>query len=628
MAGVLTEAVVEDVKSRTDLAALIASYGVELRRAGASSIACCPFHNEKTPSFHVNTSKGFYHCFGCGESGDAIKFVEKMDGLGFAEAVKKLAERCGVEIAEKADPEARLRKRLYALMSELAGFYRRCLLATKAAAPAREYLERRKIPPEAAEEFRIGWAPEGAAPVFKWAEKNGFTPEELEAAGVVRLPSRPGDTGYHRFAGRLMFPIADRRGRIVAFSGRLLQERKNAGKYVNSPETPIFVKGRTLFAFDRAAGEIVRSPRREVICCEGQIDAIRLHTCGFKNAVASQGTAFTPEHAKMIARAADCAVLMYDDDPAGRKATVKVASLLMAEGMPVRVAGLPDGDDPDSFLLKHPPEDLRALVERAESIVSFQCRVERAKERDPGAIDAVARVTKAVLATVARSPSAVLRAAMSAEAAKLLGLPPAAVADELNKTATKAKPAAEKEQEEEPSAEEEHRQEAEAFVGEDAAKAAPPSPLETAWMAFLIAIEDDPETAKRVATAVPPHILEHPFSREFESAWLAGRATEENQSDPLAAFADALDERRRAWFDSALEGSGRTGPCGLAAGEVLEDFARNLWYAALLRQRGALPAADGAADAERFALTADLKRFRQAPWSQVEQMIAQRAKGE
>ena len=188
MAGGITEAVVDEIKARVELSDLISSYGVAVRTAGTSKKACCPFHNEKTPSFIINDSKGYYHCFGCGESGDAIKFVQKTDGLTFVEAVKKLADMCGVTIESKEDPLAAKRKRLYALMAELAQFYRRCLQKTKEAALAREYLEKRDLGEDVQEAFLIGYAPQGIANILKWAEKYGYSLDELAAAGVVKPP--------------------------------------------------------------------------------------------------------------------------------------------------------------------------------------------------------------------------------------------------------------------------------------------------------------------------------------------------------------------------------------------------------------------------------------------------------
>ena len=201
----ITDATLEEIKLRTDLSDLIASYGVDVKIAGASRKACCPFHREKTPSFHIDVAKGLYHCFGCGESGDAFKFVMKMDGLTFPEAARKLAERCGITIEEKEDPKAGQRKRLYALLAELTQFYHRCLLQTREAQLARDYLASRELDAKIQEDYQIGYAPKGVANILKWAEKYRYTPAELEAAGIIKQGDRPGDDGYHRFGGRLMF---------------------------------------------------------------------------------------------------------------------------------------------------------------------------------------------------------------------------------------------------------------------------------------------------------------------------------------------------------------------------------------------------------------------------------------
>ena len=192
--GSISDSVIEEIKARIDLADLVSSYGIQVRHAGGSAKACCPFHHEKTPSFNINTSRGFYHCFGCGESGDAIKFVQKQEGLTFIEAVKKLAERCGVKIEEREDPDAGRRRRLYALMAELAAFYHRCLLKAKEAEIARDYLKRRALDGAVAEDWGIGYAPNGAANIFRWAEKYKYTPEELESSRRRTAPATAATT--------------------------------------------------------------------------------------------------------------------------------------------------------------------------------------------------------------------------------------------------------------------------------------------------------------------------------------------------------------------------------------------------------------------------------------------------
>ena len=636
MAGAITDSVLEEIKARVDLADLISSYGIQVRHAGSSLKACCPFHHEKTPSFNINQNKGFYHCFGCGESGDAIKFVMKMDGLTFVEAAKKLAEQSGVKLELKEDPEAGRRKRLYALMAEVAQFYHRCLGRTKEAQLARDYLDRRELSEQVCADYLIGYAPNGTSVMYKWAEKYGFTAEELGAAGIVKPPERPGDTGYHRFSGRLMFSIKDKAGRVVAFSGRQLVEKKNSGKYVNSPETAIFKKSNVLFGFDRAAGAIAKAPHREVICCEGQIDTIRLHLHGFTTAVASQGTAFTEEHARMIKRVADAAVLMYDDDGAGHKATIKVAGMLLAMEMPVRVVSLPDGDDPDSFLRKHGSEALQALIDKAESIVSFQCRVEKAKESNPQSIDAITRVSRSVLATLAACPSAILRAGLVDEAARLLNLPVAALNEELARVRQAPRPVPPPEPVRPDFADDVPppdffdgpcaSDELTPVPGEEAAHVTPPPARERALMEFLMANEYEQTLDGMVGEFLPEKVFFHDFTVRFVRTW---REEAVSGEDRFAAFSETLTPVERGWFDAILLEAGKVQASGLSVTDILQDFVRSLWCDALKRRRGALSAEGGSeTDLVRMKISMDLKRLQQVKWNAVKEMVRDLMKGE
>lgn len=635
MAKGITESTVEEIKARIDLADLIASYGIAVKVAGASKKACCPFHHEKTPSFHINDSKGYYHCFGCGESGDAIKFVEKMDGLTFVEAVKKLADQCGVKIEATEDPAAGRRKRLYALLAELTQFYHRCLLQTKEGAAARAYLAERDLGSEIQEAYQIGYAPNGVAHILTWAQKYKYTPEELEAAGVIKRGNRPGDLGYHRFGGRLMFAIRDKQGRVVGYSGRQLVASKNSGKYVNSPETPVFSKKRILYGFDKAMRAIAQDKKNhEVIVCEGQIDCIRLQTCGFPNAVAGQGTAFTEEHVAMLRKVADLVTLVYDDDGAGHAATIKSARLCLAAELPVRVVSLPGGDDPDSFLRTHPADDFRRLLDNAESIMSFQVRAERAKERDPGSVDAVARITREILTTIAACPNEVLKAAMTGEAAKLLGLPTTALAEELGrvraepKRVPRAAPADDRAgaddfddvaAEAAVDADAEAAADGAALPGEDASKAVPPPPREMALGSFLLAHEYDRTLDGMLGEFLPPSVFAHDFTARFVETWRQECAKGE---DLFAAFADALPARERAWFDAMLLASDRSQASALSATDILQDFVRTLWIEALKRRRGALPAVgDAAAEMERMRLSLDVKRLASVRWHTVKEIV-------
>ena len=548
---------------RTDIADLVSSFGIELKPNGSQFRALCPFHHEKTPSFFVTPSKGRYHCFGCGKDGDAIAFVQEQNGLSFTEAVKYLADRCGVEIKKEEDPEAKKRERLHRILYEASEFYRRCLKMMKSpqAQAARDYLKSRDLGPEIQDEFLIGYAPERSDDMLTWGKKHGFSWEEMADAGLIKLSDDPSRPPYHRFAGRLMFTIRDKLGKIVAFSGRLLKENKKAGKYVNSPETSVFKKSNVLYGIDKAAGNITRSPRREAIVCEGQIDCIRLHASGFPIAVASQGTAFTEKHAEMLARVADSVVLVFDDDTAGHKATIKTASLLLAIQKPlaVRVVALPGGEDPDSFLRKFGSDEFQKLLDDAESIVAFQVRIERAKESNPDSVDAIQRVAKAVLATIAPCPNAILRDALLSDAAKCLGLPKEALSDELRKTQAKI-PSAPKNTPQPPPGSSDaipdsDAEDSDASDGStETAIHAPPSPAEFALMVFLASNEGEKTIIADLNgmlsnRKVSPPILEK-VSCQFVKDFIAAFLSPSNM--PLTAFGESLQVKERQYFDYAM----------------------------------------------------------------------------
>lgn len=605
MSAGFSDSVIEEIKMRTDLSELISSYGIQVKLAGTAKKACCPFHNEKTPSFHINDSKGFYHCFGCGESGDAIKFVQKMEGLSFVEAVRKLAEPLGIKIEEKKDPARQKSKRLFALMSDVAAFYKRCLEQTKEASSAREYLKKRSLDGTLADEWLIGYAPKGVAVMAKWAQKYNYTLEELEQAGILIAPKNSNDKGYHRFGGRLMFSIRDRSSRIVAFSGRYLGDDKTVAKYVNSPETQIFKKSNVLFGYDKAAGFIARMPERECIICEGQIDTIKLHAAGFRNAVASQGTAFTGEHAKLLKKVADAAVLIYDDDKAGRSATVKVARKLLELEMPVRTVTLPDGHDPDSFLKSNSAEALRSLVARAESIVSFQIRAESMNWDNPKSINACSKIAQAVLETVSFAKNSIIRASLLQEAAKLLSLPFSALEKELQKIKL---PSEQNRQPEggridigldDPEEIEKRTQQKLESVVRDFIPA--PSRKEMSFMSFLFANESNTELLELVDKLIRPDVFSNDFTLKFFSSWVQGLKT---GADVISS--NSYSPVEQEWLSSVISKSMQ--PEGVDAKSVFVGFAKILWQEYLERLRGNLPA-DGTGDVRRMKYTLDIKKI-------------------
>ncbi len=432
MSGYIPDRVLEEVRFRNDIVEVIQSY-MPLKRAGATYKACCPFHKEKTPSFNVNPNLQIFKCFGCGEGGDVISFVMKHQGLDFMSAVRMLAERAGVTIeTEAASGEVEHRQRLLAIHEGLAGFYRRCLEQFAGGAAARDYLAQRKLDDETGAAFGIGYAPAGWDKALRWGEKNGYAPDLLLEAGVV-LHNREKDRYYDRFRDRLMFPIRDVQGRVVGFSARLLAADPKQPKYVNSPETVIFNKGRLLFGLDVARQQILQMSEREALIVEGQVDVIRCHQFGFGRAVAAQGTAFTEEHVALLKRYADSAVMVYDADGAGQAAALKTAQALMRVGFIVRVAVLPPGDDPDSYLLREGKEAFERLLQQAGTTVAFQIAALSAGEKDVRSLAVTSRIAKAVLETIACSPDAVQRARLLQEAGSLLGLPEAVLLEDLQR---------------------------------------------------------------------------------------------------------------------------------------------------------------------------------------------------
>lgn len=419
-----SEQIVEDIRSRCDIVELI-SERIPLKRSGADFKACCPFHNEKTPSFLVSPSRRAFHCFGCGVKGDVFAFLMLADGLTFPEAVRALANRCGIAIEALDDPQASHRKDLIKLHNDLAGFFERCLAQIAEAAPARDYIAKRKLPPEIVRQFRIGYVPERKDVLSDWASHAKYPLEHLVECGFLSppRPNIPSDGYFNKFHGRLIFPICDQSGQVVAFSGRILKDDKHAPKYYNSPETPIFRKSRILYGLCFAKKSITRNTRREVLVCEGQIDVIRCHACGFTNAVASQGTAFTEDHVALLKAYADSAVLVFDGDAAGHKAATRTGRLFLAAGLPVRIALLPEGEDPDSILRDHGPDAFQKILDASVSLAAFQIGFFLKNEPNPHAIDSVSRITSDLFETFSACSKAVLRSCLIQESADLLSIP-------------------------------------------------------------------------------------------------------------------------------------------------------------------------------------------------------------
>lgn len=431
---------IEEIRARCNIVDVVGAYLPELRRRGSTYKCNCPFHKEKTPSFTVNDARQIFHCFGCSAGGDVFRFVMDYEKVDFVTAVNVLAERAGVEIVyEGGAPEQSGNKDvLYKLHTDAAAFYHRMLLDHPDAAEARRYLEERDLPLEIIKEFQIGYAPKGWEELLGRAVKKGYAAEQLEAAGLVVASDRGGrQSHYDRFRNRVMFPICDQLGRVIGFSGRIINKAEKSAKYVNSPETLLFKKNQVLFAFDKARKPIVEA--RQAIVVEGQIDAIRCHQAGLDNVVASQGTALTENHARLIKRYADEVVLVLDADAAGVKAALASSEIFIANELSVRVVTLPEKEDPDSLIRKNGPETLRELIKTAPGALDFLIEALERKE-DMATEAGRMRVVKAVLNLIGHCPSAARRDPMIQTASDRLNISPLALSQDLGRANRQKRP--------------------------------------------------------------------------------------------------------------------------------------------------------------------------------------------
>lgn len=372
---------VEKVLEATDIVDLVSSY-LQLKRAGSTFRANCPFHSEKTPSFYVTPSSQRFHCFGCQKGGNAITFVMEYEGLPFVEAVRKLAGKAGVLIVEdisdpKAEQSRKSRGKLLDIHREATVFFHQQLMESPAGAHARDYLKSRGFGREMAESWALGWMPDNPRIFLDWAKSRKFTGRELADSGIAKQKEdhNPRAGLFVRFQDRLMFPIRNEIGDVIAFTARQLRENKNSGKYINSPETAIYKKSRVFFALDRAKKSILHE--KEALLCEGQLDAICCHQSGITNAIATSGTACTPEHARILKRYTKNVLICYDADNAGLEAVEKAYENLAPEGLGVRVVEMPAGEDPDSYLKVHGTDAFRQLLANAKEFFDF--KLDRAK---------------------------------------------------------------------------------------------------------------------------------------------------------------------------------------------------------------------------------------------------------
>lgn len=422
--------IIELIREKLDIVEVVREYVPSLRRAGRNYKANCPFHNEKTPSFTVNPEKKIFFCFGCSTGGDIFKFVMDIEGLTFPEAARKLAQKAGVEFGDERShtisPEDRERLELKKILTAAAAFYHKALFSP-AGEKARLYLGERRLSKATVERFELGWAPAGGAALMDELKEKGWSRDTAMKAGLVteREGGRVGDT----FRGRIMFPIRNQSGDTIAFGGRVL-DPEGMPKYLNSPETPLFSKRKTLYGLHEALPQIRKSG--QLLLLEGYMDVIGAHQHGVNWAVAPLGTNLTIEHSGIIRRYAKDTVVMFDDDRAGIQASVKAAETFMESGLYVRLASLEDGLDPDEFLNEHGREEFEKRLAAAADPLDFRMNLFFKNKPAPTAQEK-AQAINVLLETVARQTDEVLKSEWIKNLSTRFGVDEASVLKQLRK---------------------------------------------------------------------------------------------------------------------------------------------------------------------------------------------------
>lgn len=392
---------IDQIRQSNNIVEVISGY-LPLRKTGSNFKALCPFHQEKTPSFIVSPQKEIFHCFGCGEGGNVFNFLMKHEKISFIEAVERLAERAGISLPkdragrEEASRISQERKSLFEINRHAADFFHRCLKSSKSAQKAQEYLKKRGLKEEIIDKFGLGYAPGSGGGLLEAAVNKGYSKELLKKAGLVTFSEKRNDY-RDLFFDRIIFPISDVQSRIIAFGGRTLGER--LPKYLNSPETGVFYKGKILYALNLAKESIQK--KNQIIILEGYTDVLTCHQFGVENSVATLGTALTRDHVSIISRYAEEVVIVYDADTAGVKATLRGLDLLIGSGLKVKVVALPQGSDPDDFLRSQGVEKFQREISQSLSLVDYRIKLV-SQNYDLNSSEGKVTVVEEVLPTIAR----------------------------------------------------------------------------------------------------------------------------------------------------------------------------------------------------------------------------------
>ncbi len=393
----ISKEIIEDIKFRMPIEDVVSTY-VRLRRGGSTLKGLCPFHSEKTPSFTVFPSTQNFYCFGCGASGDVISFIMKEENLEYPDAIRFLAAKCGVTVPDDdrpSSPDVVTRKRILEINKCAAKYFWDCLNDNELGRPGREYLRDRQLSSSTVRHFGIGYSPNSFSSLHVHLNKSGFSDREIVAANLGTISSKNGKV-YDFFRGRVMFPIIDVSGNVVAFGGRVIDGSEP--KYLNSSDTPAFKKSRHLFALNFARQHC----QEQLILCEGYMDVISLHAAGFENAVATLGTAITPEHARIFKKYSPKCIISYDADQAGQRAAERAFQLLGDAGVDARLLKVYDAKDPDEFIKKHGAAAFRKLLDDSKPRFEFKIDTVKAKYNlnDPDDVNRAINELCAFVATV------------------------------------------------------------------------------------------------------------------------------------------------------------------------------------------------------------------------------------
>lgn len=396
---------IDSIRERIDIIDVVREYIPALKKSGRNFKACCPFHNERTPSFNVDPDKQLFYCFGCQKGGNVFNFVMEMDKSSFVEAARKLAQRAGIEWEspdQAMGPREKERLQIKRVLEFACGFYRKALVSSPAAEGARRYISSRKISPAVLEKFEVGFAPPYGDAFISAALKAGYAVEILLKAG---LAWRGENSTRDYFRGRILFPIRNARGEVIGFGGRVLGDAQP--KYLNSPETPVFFKGKVLYGILQALPTVRKAGK--ILLLEGYMDVLAAHQFGIEYAAAPLGTALTTDHAAFLKRCCDDVAVMFDPDEAGIRASMKGAGVLMEAGLFVKIARLGGKHDPDEFLHKYGRGAFEKVLTAAMDLIEFQTEVMLEGFKSPLRPDEKAKAAEKLLETISRQPDSIVR---------------------------------------------------------------------------------------------------------------------------------------------------------------------------------------------------------------------------